>query len=280
MRKLVLAALLIAAGTVPVHAGGYTFLNIGINVLNQGRYAEAIPWFDKALAAGDLVPDQAHVARLDRGMARAETGDYARAAEDFTAALVLRPDAIPTLMLLAYAHIGAGENDKAIAEIARLKEKGASGYRIRYDSGLLEWALARYAEAGEDFGAAAGEGYTYAWLWQQMVNLKLGKPVGAYRGMSVVIPGQHRRLKIRTGWPGTVVDFYLGNASEQDVFDAVGEATAQVGRACEANFYVAEWRLLHGDAAAARPLLEKAAQDCPSEYEEKRMSLLELKKLP
>jgi lipoprotein NlpI len=280
MKKVILTALLMAAGTAPVHAGGYTFLNIGINLLNQDRYADSVPWFDKALAAGDLLPDQIHVARLDRGMARVETGDYAKAAEDFTAALALRPDATPTLMLLAYAHIGAGENDKAIAEIAQLKKKGTAGYRMRYDSGLLEWALERYNEAGEDFKAAADDGYSYAWLWQQMVNLKLGRPVTSYRGMSAAIPGEHRRVKIQTGWPETVVDFYLGTATEQDVFDAVGEAAAQTGRACEANFYVAEWRELHGDAAGARPLLQKAAQDCPSEYEEKRMSTLELKKLP
>jgi lipoprotein NlpI len=280
MKKVILAALLAGAGTTPVHAGGYTFLNIGINLLNQDRYADSIPWFDKALAAGDLLPDQIHVARLDRGMARAETGDYAKAAGDFTAALAMRPDATRALMLLAYAHIGAGENDKAIAEIAQLKTKGAAGYRVRYNSGLLEWALERYNEAGEDFKAAADDGYRYAWLWQQMVNLKLGKPVTSYRGTSVAVPGEHRRLKIRGGWPEAIVDFYLGDATEKDVFDAVGESTAQAGRACEANFYLGEWRDLHGDVAGARPMLQKAAQDCPSGYEEKRMSTLELKRLP
>ncbi len=280
MRKIAFVTLLMAAGAAPAQAGGYTFLNTGIDILNQDRYADSIPWFDKALAAGDLVPDQTHVAYLDRGVARAETGDYAKAAEDFTAALAMRPDSTPTLMLLAYAHIGAGENGKALAEIAQLKKKDAAGYRIRYDSGILEWTLEHYTEAGEDFAAAADEGYTYAWLWQQMVNLKLGKPITPHRGLSLAIPGQHRRLRVHTGWPETVVDFYLGNATEQDVFDAVGEATAQTGRACEANFYVAEWHLLHADIADAKPLLRKAAQDCPSEHEEKRISVLELKKLP
>ena len=64
IRISLLAALLLASGVSPAAAAGFSDLNVGISLFNDGRYGDAIAYFDKAIAAGDLVPDQMHVARL------------------------------------------------------------------------------------------------------------------------------------------------------------------------------------------------------------------------
>jgi hypothetical protein len=49
---------------------------------------------------------------------------------------------------------------------------------------------------------------------------------------------------------------------------------------CEAFFYSAEWRLIHGDAAGAKPMLQKAVSQCPKDKIEPLMARYELVKLP
>ena len=51
------------------------------------------------------------------------------------------------------------------------------------------------------------------------------------------------------------------------------------GQRCEADFYIAEWRLLGQDKEAARQLFERAAGECPHSFIEYEMAPVELKRL-
>jgi hypothetical protein len=63
-----------------------------------------------------------------------------------------------------------------------------------------------------------------------------------------------------------------------DVADGTDETTKK-GRLCEANFYVGEWQLLHGDAGG-KALLQTAARDCPPYFIESFGAKMELKNGP
>ena len=66
------------------------------------------------------------------------------------------------------------------------------------------------------------------------------------------------------------VEEFYGHRKQDAVFDTLGQGddAAGQGRVCEANFYVGEWLLQHHDPAAARPLIQKAASDCPLNFVE------------
>jgi hypothetical protein len=52
-----------------------------------------------------------------------------------------------------------------------------------------------------------------------------------------------------------------------------------VERVCDADFYVAEQDLVRGDAAAAKPLLQRAAEKCPFASFERMGATAELMRL-
>ena len=87
--------------------------------------------------------------------------------------------------------------------------------------------------------------------------------------------GRVNEIKAKT-WPYPVASLYLGQMSVEEL-DAVAADDEQN---CEANFYVGEWHLLKGDIASARKRFEQALGICPSNFIERSMTEVEVKRLP
>jgi len=83
-------------------------------------------------------------------------------------------------------------------------------------------------------------------------------------------------------WPGPIVNLFLGNGAQEAVFAAAtqGEADAIGGQVCEANFYVGEWLLQHHDLSGAKPLISKAASDCPTNFIERMPAQMDQAEVP
>jgi lipoprotein NlpI len=280
MGKSALAAAVWAASAMPAICAGYNNLNVGIDYLNQGRNVDAITWLDKALAAGDLVPDQIAVARMDRGIAYTNSGEPEKAIADFTAALAIRPGDFMLLSDRSFAYVSANQPEKALADIATLQADKPANIGLSFQRGLVEWQIGRYGDAETAFAKVADAGQSYGWLWQQIAKLKQGGAAAAYRPPQFDVIGLHYKGQVQNGWPAQVIALYAGEHDEAYVLSALGQEDVSAGMTCEGNFYVAEWRLLHGDTAGGKPLMEKAASDCPAEYVELRMAKFELEKLP
>lgn len=280
MQKPALAAVLWAASAIPAICAGYNNLNVGIDYLNQGRDADAITWLDKALVAGDLVPDQIAVAHMDRGIAYTNSGEPEKAIADFTAALAIRPGDFMLLSDRSFAYVSANQPNKALADIATLQASKPANIGLSFQRGLVEWQIGRYGDAQTAFAKAADAGQSYGWLWQQIATLKQGGTVAPYRPPQFDVVGLHYKGQAQNGWPDQIIALYAGEHDESYVLAALGKADASAGMTCEGNFYVAEWRILHGDKAGGKTLMEKAASDCPAEYVEHRMAKFELEKLP
>ena len=58
-----------------------------------------------------------------------------------------------------------------------------------------------------------------------------------------------------------------------------GDPSRLVERVCDADFYVAEADLIRGDAAAAKPLFQRAADKCPFASFERMGATAELMRL-
>lgn len=282
MRTVALLTVILAVCTGSARGTGYDFLNVGIDYYNQERYADAVIWLDKAIAAGDLVPDQQHVALVDRGVSHAALGHNDPAIADFTAALAIQPDEMLVLANRSFAYVAAGQPDKALEDLSLLQKKKPNDDLIGFQAGLVNWQLGRYKAAAASFTPAAeNDGNPYAWLWLQLANVKLGQPITPFHLNNYAVAGVHiRKADPRYVWPGPILSLFAGEKGEDSVITAVKTQGNSEGAACEANFYLAEWRKLHGDAEGAAPLMARAAAECPNGYIELPMAKFEMRKTP
>jgi tetratricopeptide (TPR) repeat protein len=306
MKMLGLAAALLAGSLSPGLCSGYDDLNAGIQLHNSGRWDDAIAAFDKALATKDLNTDQQYIAHLDRARAREAKGDLDGALADFTACVGLRPGDIGALSTRATFYFNTNKPEEARQDIDAIlaidpKNDGAVAFRaqtyemqgnagkelqdlqayqalnptdktILANLGVANFQLGKSDEAVKLFARASSSHPEYLWLWTAMADLKQGKPVPADSPFSL----DH------TKWPGPVIDFFQGRSTEDavNIAAAKGDAKTARGQVCEANFYLGEWRLLHGDRPGAKPLFQKSASNCPRDFVEWPWALAELSNVP
>jgi len=141
--------------------------------------------------------------------------------------------------------------------LALLPERASGSSGI----GIANWIVGQLDDAEKNFSDAIDkkDGHAiYAWLWYALTEVRLGKSVPRR-----ALPD----FDLKT-WPGPIASFFLGNTTQDVVFAAAaqGQANAIDGQVCEANFYVGEWLLQHHNQAGAKPLITKAASDCPTEF--------------
>jgi lipoprotein NlpI len=81
-------------------------------------------------------------------------------------------------------------------------------------------------------------------------------------------------------WPMPLLDFYLGERKIEQVVARAerGDSDAIPGQKCEANFYLAEWKIAHGDADVAKLLLASALTGCPAGFIELQGAKAEAKR--
>ena len=127
---------------------------IGDLMRRQGRYAEAVPAYDKLIELTDATGGAGWVAHYARGVALEQSKDWPKAEADFRKALELAPDQPLVLNYLGYSYIDKNENlDEALSMIERAvlarPEDGAI-----MDS--LGWGLFRVGRYSEAVGAMEG----------------------------------------------------------------------------------------------------------------------------
>jgi lipoprotein NlpI len=291
MKKIALAALLLAGWVGSAQASSYDDLNAGIQYYNLGQWQAAIGAFDKALAVNDLGPDLQFIAHFDRGQSYMRLSQLDAAIEDYSASLQVRPAEVQVLMDRAAAYANSGKADLAAVDIDRviaarptlgrafairaainvrrgqldkgredmkmisklLPDDGRRGAGV----GIISWEAGQIASAEDNFSYEVrnGPNKTYGWLWYALTEARLGKSV----------PRRSLPDADLTKWPGPIINFFLGSGSRDAVFTAATQGETQTvvaGQVCEANFYVGEWLLRNHDPSGAKPLITKAATIC------------------
>ena len=268
MRKILFAAALLATSFTVAVGAGYDTLNVGIQYANDEAWDNAILWLGKALDAGDLLPDQARAAHYNRARAYAGSGRPGAAIPDFNAALAFTPDDVQILTERAFAYVADGHGDQALADLQKVHEKRPKNVRINFLIGLVNWTLGRPDDSARGFADITKDSRSdYAWLWLKLSDAKRKSETGDARApLSTYY------------WPGPLVDLYRGKKDEARVLEDV--KSYGDSQNCEAIFYIAEWRLVRGDRAGAKPMIQKAVNDCPKTSVEPLMAQQELGKLP
>lgn len=268
MRKIILAAAMLAASFTAAIGAGYDLLNVGIDYFNQERYADAIVWLDKAIAAGDLIPDQMRVAYADRGLAHASQHEFESAISDYTAALALKPNDGFIARQRGLLYMAAGQYQNAVGDLAAAHLRYPDDLFIDFQTGLVNWRLGRYDDARTIFARLTHQEPT-AWLWLQLSNVKSGAPLAPIEDKNFV----------PTQWPNPLKALYAGQMDEDAILRSQKNSRTMAGEACDAYFYIGEWRLAHGDIPAGKSMLQKAAEACENSSNEKALALFEIKNL-
>lgn len=223
---LALAAVFLSADMV--RAAGIEDANAAVTAARSGKYEESIRLFSSAINSDELNLIGRAQAYSYRGIAKATTGDYDGAQDDFNRSVALDSAYAPD----AYAYRGyfelvLGEAQKAATDLVKSAEMKIWPYNV---------------------------------LWLSLARTKANIPDTDDHSI-----GKHAAQLNLAQWPGTVVKFLMGQATPDEVNAAAaeGDPAKLVERVCDADFYIAEYDLAHSNAAAAKPLFQRAAEKCP-----------------
>ena len=121
---LAAATLSLACLGTRVEATGADDGNAGLQALKQGAYDEAIRDFSRALASGQLNPDEQEFAYYGRGMAYGYKQQYGAAISDLKVAVRLKPDDADAQSALE----SAIAQEVNMADLAPTQQAGANGH--------------------------------------------------------------------------------------------------------------------------------------------------------
>jgi predicted aspartyl protease/tetratricopeptide (TPR) repeat protein len=200
--------------------------------------------YEGALAdAGGAIANGMRTAQmyLARARLRRAQGDYARAIEEYDEALKLDP-----------RHQGALQS---------------RGQHLFYAS--------RFEAAENDFAtllAIRPSGFDSIWLSLSRSRRGLDGNAALEQGVAKLKDGE---------WPAPILQYLLGRLDTEALIAATAnvDENKRKSQQCEARFYMAARLIAVGRNSAARPLLEKARDECPRNYVEYDAALAELTKL-
>jgi lipoprotein NlpI len=276
VRRILLLWLAAWCGTAPpCLAAGYDDFASGISANLAGDSDRAIAAFTAAIAAGDLTKALLPAAYRGRGEAYLGKQQCDLALADLDASLKLKPDDPSAAGLHAETAFCLGKFDMALAEMSAFD--ATTHPWIHWERGRLYFSMGNYQAAVEDLLSYVSlrPKDSYGILWLELSRLRAGTldPKVAARDISGVDS---------SAWPAPLLALYAGKVRVEDIPASVarGRADGRDGRQCEADYYVAEWRLASADTTAGRLLLQDAADHCPLNFIESRQARYEIKHLP
>ena len=149
--------------------------------------------------------------------------------------------------------------------------------------------LQKHKEAGWQ----AYQNQQYADAVQHFKSVLAGNPNDVYRLITIYLASanlnqnpvnavqEYLQGDLPYRWPATILKFYLGIKTEQQMLDriAVLEAEKNNGRMAEINFYLGEYFLLNGDQQRALDYFRQSVASGVTTYNEYRIAKLRLAQL-
>jgi tetratricopeptide (TPR) repeat protein len=207
------------------------------------------------LALGDIrhalriSPDDPTMLVL-KGDVCAERGQIEAAFAAYTRALSAAPDHLESLFHRARLSLQLGRIEDALADHDRMLWIDPGNARLLGMRGRLHFILGDFALARDDFEAAR-ESIPFDAdrdLWSYFAQMRAGDPG------SVAFPDPD-------GWPGVIVRFVTGQATEEEIKALAAEhehSTGRTGASAQAAFYLAEFALRKGRTDRAAALFREA----------------------
>ena len=193
-----------------------------------------------------------------RGDAKLELGDYKGAIDDYDAVVYNDPSYGHAYVNRARAHLALGDKEAAEADVAQAVEQKPVQPTTYEERGRYYYDTGRPKEAVADFVLAVkadpkGQDYTRLFLF--LARAKLGERTEAAAELKAYADGREKK----DDWYGKVTAFLSGQMKE-DAFLAAAKDGNEIRareQECEACWYAGAVRLLDGDTAGAKALLDR-----------------------
>jgi len=211
---------------------------------------------------------------LRRGAFYLANDELDKAQADLDAAVAL--DKVGALADRAALSVRRGDEARALSDLDTLLQLAPGRPNALGMRGLLHFRAGRYAAAEQDFAAGLAKSPTHFMaVWRFLARSRAGADARAQ------LATDEATAKGPT-WNAAIARFYRGEIDRAQLYAAAADPDATTARdqLCEADFYVAQGRLIAGDTREARVLLEKARDGCPHDFVEYTAAVAELKRMP
>jgi len=260
-------------------AAGYDDFASAANANVRGEFQAAITGFTAALQAGDLAPGYVPVAYRLRAIAYARLHKCQDASTDLKASAALKPLDHSGQLFEAELKACLGDGAGAQKEFDDVSGADVDAYRLA-SFGRLQWSFGNFQQASADLLKAADTANkkykiaAYFALWYAMTADRVGQLDHAH--LTSLADSLNS-----SNWPRPLIDVYLGTAKPESAVAAAGsgQSADDIGRRCEADFYIAEWQIARGDTQAAKTLIGTAMAGCPKSFIEYQLAREEAPRL-
>jgi len=220
----------------------------------------AIRDFDKAIEQ-----DRTFAAALhQRALVYLHNRDHGKALSDLDQALALDPKNALVLHDRAIANREAGNYDQAVEDYHEAMRLGFNATDPQPLADLL-FFQGRFLQSAQTLQQVmrAKPNDRHAALWRYLALNKANDELSAARELAE----QSARAATDKHWPSAVFAYYQGKIDEHSLYAAAetGAGTINIEQQCQANFYIAEAKLLKGAKDEAISRLQAARSHCASE---------------
>ena len=273
--------------------------------LTEKSASEALAAYDQAIAKNSSDAK----ALLQRAALRARQGDANGALSDLDAVIRIEPGNAVALRLRSSARATLKDYEGALADAGAAIANGMRSAQMYVTRADLRRALGDNAGAIEEYdealkldprhlGALHGRGHhlfnasRFEAAENDFATLLAIRPSGFdsiwlslsrfRRGLDGNAVLEQGVARLKDGeWPAPILRYLLGRLDGEALIAATAnvDENKRKSQQCEARFYMAARLITVGQNGAARPLLEKARDECPRDYIEYDAALAELKKL-
>ena len=217
---------------------------------------------------------------LSRGVAFYRANDLPRAIADLHRAVEMHPADPIAADVLGRALEDSGDTTGAVEAYGQAATHETDG-RSAGPLGRLEMFAGHFAQALEPLRAMVRGGgprsstYGPLWLYQSRLRADAADQDAARAELARLAPPHEPRV-----WTDELTEFMLDRIDAATLQQRAqgGPQDKQIGRHCEADYYVAEIELAHGHRDAALPLLDEAVRICPSNFDEAHGAQAELRR--
>jgi lipoprotein NlpI len=239
----------------------------GVAQQGMGDYRGSIVDFEKAIAiaAAPYLP----AAYGSRGISWKMLGDFDRAIADQAEAIALSPRLASAHAELGVVYLCMHDFVSSVRSLTTAIELAPNDSSHLKQRGLALFCRGDFKAAIPDLQRAfkiAND--TYALLFLHLSRARADENAAA------ALEADASKVRI-WHWPSAVVGLYLGRLSAETMIAAANTPD----ELAEAQFYLGQWHLLHGDRTEARKALQAAADACPPWFSEHTAAVAELQRL-
>ena len=240
----------------------------------EGLFEKAIEEYTQAI----IIKPEMVKAYIGRAWSHLSRGNYTKAIRNYGQAIRLKPSSADAYFGRGWAHEKAGDANQAIRDYSEAIRLGKNSSQAYFSRGILQFYRNSTGMAADDFSAVLQQGSKqlrpYALIWMYLSQARSG--IDGRESLRTY--GANMDL---TTWPGILVSYYLGDVTSDRVLSAAQSPNPKTQREneCVANFFLGQDRLVRGDKAGAADYFRKTIATGVTSYRQYTAAEEELRRL-